>query len=38
LGRLPEEDHMPFVDAVIENLTVPLRADYVRLNILARRS
>ena len=38
LERLPEEDHMPFVDAVIENLTVPLRADYVRLNILARRS
>ena len=35
LERLPEADREPFVDAVLEHGT---HADYVRLNILARRS
>jgi trans-aconitate 2-methyltransferase len=35
LERLPEEDREPFVDAVLEHGT---HANYVRLNILARRS
>ena len=35
LQRLPEEDREPFVDAVLEHGT---HANYVRLNILARRS
>jgi trans-aconitate 2-methyltransferase len=35
LERLPEQDREPFVDAVLEHGT---HADYVRLNILARRS
>src|SRR3954447_9960563 len=34
LQRLPERDREPFVDAVLEHGT---HADYVRLNILARR-
>ena len=35
LERLPEEDREPFVNAVLEHGT---HANYVRLNILARRS
>ena len=35
LERLPEEDREPFVDAVLERGT---HADYVRLNILARKA
>jgi len=35
LERLPQQDREPFVDAVLEHGT---HADYVRLNILARRS
>jgi trans-aconitate 2-methyltransferase len=34
LERLPEQDREPFVDAVLEHGT---QANYVRLNILARR-
>jgi trans-aconitate 2-methyltransferase len=37
LERLPEDERMPFVDAVLEALGEPARADYVRLNLLARR-
>jgi trans-aconitate 2-methyltransferase len=38
LERLPEEDRLSFVDAVLAKLDRPVRANYVRLNILARRS
>jgi trans-aconitate 2-methyltransferase len=38
LDRLPEADREPFVDAVIAEVGGPVVADYVRLNLLARRS
>lgn len=38
LERLPSDEHAPFVDAVLARLGTPVHADYVRLNILARRS
>jgi trans-aconitate 2-methyltransferase len=38
LERLPPEDRMPFVDAVLAHFEPPVRTDYVRLNLLARRS
>ena len=38
LERLPAEEHEPFVDAVLAQLGQPVIANYVRLNILARRS
>jgi trans-aconitate 2-methyltransferase len=37
LQRLPEEERAPFVDAVLAQLPEPIRVDYVRLNIDARR-
>ena len=37
LERLPEAERAPFVDAVLSHLDTPIRANYVRLNILARR-
>jgi trans-aconitate 2-methyltransferase len=37
LERLPEDDREPFVDAVLSHMDEPVRANYVRLNILARR-
>jgi trans-aconitate 2-methyltransferase len=37
LARLPEDFHDPFVDAVASGMGEPLRLDYVRLNIEARR-
>jgi trans-aconitate 2-methyltransferase len=37
LERLPEPDREPFVDAVLERVGEPARANYVRLNLLARR-
>jgi trans-aconitate 2-methyltransferase len=37
LARLPPERHDEFVDAVVEELGVPLELDWVRLNIDARR-
>jgi trans-aconitate 2-methyltransferase len=38
LERLPLDEQMPFVDDVLAELGQPVRANYVRLNILARRS
>jgi trans-aconitate 2-methyltransferase len=38
LERLPLDEQMPFVDDVLAELEQPVRANYVRLNILARRS
>jgi trans-aconitate 2-methyltransferase len=38
LERLPLDEQLPFVDDVLSELEHPVRADYVRLNILARRS
>jgi trans-aconitate 2-methyltransferase len=38
LDRLPESDREPFVDAVLAELDEPVVADYVRLNLLARRT
>jgi trans-aconitate 2-methyltransferase len=37
LDRLPEAEREPFVDAVLAELGEPVVADYVRLNVLARR-
>lgn len=37
LDRLPDELRAPFVDAVLEAEPEPLRLEYVRLNIEARR-
>jgi trans-aconitate 2-methyltransferase len=37
LERLPADEHARFVDAVLEHMGTPVRANYVRLNILARR-
>ena len=37
LDRLPEADRGPFVDDVLSRLGEPVRANYVRLNLLARR-
>jgi trans-aconitate 2-methyltransferase len=37
LERLLEDDREPFVDAVLSRMDEPVRANYVRLNILARR-
>ena len=37
LARLPEDLHDPFVDAVASGMGEPLRLEYVRLNIEARR-
>ena len=37
LERLPEDERMPFVDAVLAQLPEPVIANYVRLNLLARR-
>jgi len=36
LERIPAEEHEAFVDAVIAHVGQPVRANYVRLNILAR--
>ena len=36
LERLPADERMPFVDDVLAQLDEPVRANYVRLNILAR--
>ena len=38
LERLPSEERAPFVDAVLSHMDEPVRANYVRLNLLARRS
>jgi len=38
LERLPEALHEAFVRAALDELPDPLRIDYVRLNILARRA
>lgn len=38
LDRLPEADREPFTDAVLAELGAPVVADYVRLNLLARRT
>ena len=38
LDRLPEAEREPFVDAVLAEVGEPVVADYVRLNILARRT
>jgi trans-aconitate 2-methyltransferase len=37
LERLPADEQAPFVDAVLKQMGDPVRANYVRLNILARR-
>ncbi len=37
LERLAEAERLPFVDAVLAQMDEPVRANYVRLNILARR-
>jgi trans-aconitate 2-methyltransferase len=37
LERLPEADRAPFVDAVVAEMGEPVVANYVRLNLLARR-
>ncbi len=37
LERLPEDERAPFVDAVLAQLGEPVVANYVRLNLLARR-
>lgn len=37
LERLPEELHDAYVEAVLAELPHPIRVDYVRLNIVARR-
>ena len=36
LERLPADEHDAFVDDVLAQLEPPVRANYVRLNILAR--
>jgi trans-aconitate 2-methyltransferase len=38
LERLPQDERAPFVDAVLSHLDTPVIANYVRLNLLARRS
>ena len=38
LDRLDPAERAPFVDAVLERLNQPIAVDYVRLNLLARRS
>ena len=38
LERLPAEDREAFVEDVLAQLDEPVRANYVRLNILARTS
>ncbi len=38
LERLPSDERAPFVDAVLSHMDQPVRANYVRLNLLARRS
>jgi trans-aconitate 2-methyltransferase len=38
LDRLPEPERAPFVDAVLAQLDPPVAANYVRLNLLARRT
>jgi trans-aconitate 2-methyltransferase len=37
LERLPLDEQMPFVDDVLAQMGQPVRANYVRLNLLARR-
>jgi len=37
LERLPVDERLPFVDDVLSALGTPVRANYVRLNMLARR-
>jgi trans-aconitate 2-methyltransferase len=37
LERLPADERDPFVDAVLSEMDEPVVANYVRLNILARR-
>jgi trans-aconitate 2-methyltransferase len=37
LGRLPDELHETFLDALLESMPQPLELHYVRLNISARR-
>ncbi len=37
LERLPGDEQAPFVDAVLKQMGEAVRANYVRLNILARR-
>jgi trans-aconitate 2-methyltransferase len=38
LERLQHDERAPFVDAVLEHMSEPVVANYVRLNLLARRS
>jgi trans-aconitate 2-methyltransferase len=38
LDRLPDADREPYLDAVLARLPEPVTADYVRLNLLARRA
>jgi trans-aconitate 2-methyltransferase len=38
LERLQPDERAPFVDAVLDHMDQPVIANYVRLNILARRS
>jgi hypothetical protein len=38
LERLQEHERAPFVDAVLGHMDEPVVANYVRLNLLARRS
>jgi trans-aconitate 2-methyltransferase len=38
LARLPEELHDEFIDAVLSSMLRPLRLEYVRLNMSARKS
>ncbi|HET6548585.1 MAG TPA: class I SAM-dependent methyltransferase [Solirubrobacter sp.] len=38
LERLPPDDRMPFVDAVLAHFEPPVRTGYVRLNLLGRRA
>jgi trans-aconitate 2-methyltransferase len=38
LERIPDDERAAFVDAVLAQMDDPVRANYVRLNILARRS
>ena len=37
LQRLADDERAPFVDAVLAHLGEPVIANYVRLNLLARR-
>ena len=37
LAALPDELHEEFIDAVLGSMLRPLRLEYVRLNISARR-